>query len=54
MRKEENKELTKYKGKIPVNQRLVLLTADFLEATKDVEEYELFKWRSNVSGLVTE
>ena len=40
--------LTKYEGKIPANQRLVLLAADFLEATKDVDHYEMFKWRSNL------
>ena len=44
---EENKELTKYEGKVPINQRLVLLTADFLEAIKDVDQYEYFIWRSN-------
>ena len=49
LKQEENKELTKYEGKIPVNQRLVLLTADFLEATKDVDHYEMFKWRSNLN-----
>ena len=49
LKKEENKELTKYEGKIPVNQRLVLLAADFMEATKDVDHYEMFKWRSNLN-----
>lgn len=50
MKEAEKKELTKYEGKVPVNQRLVLLAADFLEATKDVDAYEMFKWRSNLHG----
>jgi len=42
--------LTKYDGKIPVNQRLVLLTADFLEATKDMDPYEMFAWQQQAEG----
>ena len=37
-----------------MNQRLVLLAADFLEATKDVDHYEMFKWRSNLTTVEKE
>ena len=42
---------TKYHGKVPLHQRLVLLCADFLESTKEFELNELINFSDNIYSL---
>ena len=40
-----------YEGQVPLHQRLVLLTQDFLESTWDFELNDLFNFQGSLLGL---
>lgn len=50
-RLEDSKEVTVYEGRVPLHQRLILLTQDFLESTWDFELNDLFNFQGSLLGL---